>query len=295
MWALYKLQARAYFANIFARVDFITTVIFLMVLGSIASFGISQGLGGDLDPLTESSLWAANISIISSITILMVMNSALYAFGFSFFEMKDSVLLKRIGATNISKSKAIISFLSWGSTTMVFTVAWIGVWVGIFQIPGVATGTNGLLYVGGDIWKNVNWGGVVVAILVTSISFYAIAFLFVSISKNSEMYNITTTFYFFFVAFLGGAFTPNAGRDWMTYVSYLSPLGWASEMMQHSMAGADVFQLGGYDMLIGYDGILGSEPIYNHIDALHASGHIVFPVLYGVLAGLASLKLFKWD
>lgn len=285
MFSLYKLQAKGYFANIFSKADFITTIMFLVVLGSITSFSMANNSMIDLETQQGiNQLSYANIGIISSITILMVMNSALYSFGFSFFEMKQSVLLKRIGATKISKIEAVSAFIMWGFTTMIFMVSWIAIWVGFFQIPAIAEWTNGLLYVAPELWKDVNWLGVVTAIIVTSISFYAISFLFVSISKNSEMYNILTTFYFFFVAFLGGSFTPNSGRDWMMYVGYLSPLGWASEMMSHSMLGGEVFHFGGYEMSNGQE-----------VDALHSIGHILFPIVYGGLAGTASIKLFKWD
>lgn len=279
MGALFKLQAKAYFANIFSKIDFFMAVIFLLVLGSLASTGLGYN-----NPM----LWKANIAIISSITIFMVMNSALFAFGFSFFEMKNSVLLKRIGATKISKFEAISSFLAWGMTTMLFTIIWISLWVGVFQIPYIAEHTGGLLYVDSSVWKNVNWVGVVLAILITAISFYSIAFFLVSIFKDAEQYNIATTFYMFIFAFLGGVFTPNAGRDWMDVIGYMSPLGWGSELMQHSMVGANVFNFHGYDISLG-------PIIHEHISSLKAIGHFIFPLIYGGLAAGGSLKLFKWD
>ncbi len=278
MGALIKLQAKAYFSNIFAKVDYFTTVIFLLVLGSLVLSGHSDWKYND------PRLSRLNIAIISSITILMVMNSALYSFGFSFFEMKDSILLKRIGATKITKIEAIGSFLIWGMTTMVFILAWISFWVGIFQIPAIAKLTGGLLYVSPKLWENVNWGGFVVSILITSISFYAIAFFFVSILSDAEQYNIMTTFYFFVVAFLGGVFTPNANREWMKIIGHMSPLGWGSELMNHSMQGLPVFDLGGYKI-----------PLHDDIGSFEAVGHFAFPIIYGSLAAGASLKFFKWD
>jgi len=282
MWSLFKLQAKGYFSNIFSKVDFFTTVVFLFALGSISLVGIQHSVPDiEYDSDIISSI---NISIISSITILMVMNSALYSFGFSFFEMKNSVLLKRIGATKISKIEAIFSFISWGMVTMLFTIIWIVFWVGIFQIPYIGEHTGGLLYVNPTMWKNTNWLGVIFAILITAISFYAIAFFFVSIFKDAEQYNIVTTFYFFIFAFLGGAFTPNANREWMNIISYMSPLGWGSELMNHSIHGAKVFNFGGYD----FGGV-------HHINSLKSVGHFAFPLLYGGLAAGASVKLFKWD
>lgn len=241
MWALYKLQAKAWFANMFNKMDFIMTFLFLMVLGSFIAFKFD---GGYDDP----TLWRLNITMISSIVLLMVASSAINTFGISFFEMKESVLLKRIGATNITKFEAVASFILWGMTSMLFIIGWMAIIVGFCQIPALAENNGGLLYVDGSLWANVNWIGVIVSILITMVSFYAIAFFFVSISKNSTAYQMTATFYFFLISFLGGAYTPNADILWMDIISFLSPLGWGRDLMSASMSGANAF-----DFVNGYE------------------------------------------
>ncbi len=235
MGALYKLQAKAWFANIFNKMDFIMTFLFLMVLGSFVSFKAGDATYNDL------TLSRMNITMISSIVLLMVASSAINTFGVSFFEMKESVLLKRIGATNISKFEAVVSFILWGMTSMLFIILWMMLIVGFCQFVFFAELTGGLLYVDPTLWLNVNWVGVIVAIIMTMVSFYAIAFFFVSISKNASSYQITGTFYFFLISFLGGAYTPNADVLWMDVISFLSPLGWGRELMSASMNGAQVF------------------------------------------------------
>jgi|GEM_PF-2764885 len=64
MFAVYKLQAKAYFANIFARVDFITAVLFLVVVGTVTK----------INGIRTSE---TNIAVIASISILMILNSAM--------------------------------------------------------------------------------------------------------------------------------------------------------------------------------------------------------------------------
>ena len=279
MWAIYKLQAKAYFSNIFARVDFITAVLFLIVIGSIS---VAKG--------TQVAIASReNIAIVSSISGLMIFNSALWTFGLPFFEMKKSVLLKRIGATKINKPTAIGAFLLWGMTTTLFILIWISMWVGFFQIPAIADGTNNLLFISSSIWAKVNWGGLFVGIIITTLSFYSIAFLFVSFNKNSEIYNITGTFYYFIVAFLGGAVVPTINRDWMTVIGYMSPLGWTSKFMGDAMLGQHVFDLSGYQTLLP-----GSDQFKN-IGEFKAIGRILFPIVFGTLALGASAKIFKWD
>ncbi len=299
MWALYKLQAKGWFANIFNKMDFIMTLLFLAVLGSMVAFGLENELannygitgGFDINNSDIASAYSqANLAIIASISLLMVASSAINTFGISFFEMKESVLMKRIGATNITKLGAVTSFILWGMTSMVFIIGWMAIIIGFCQIPGIAEATGGVLYVSGDIWSQVNWVGVFAAIIITMVSFYAIAFFFVSISKNSMAYQMTATFYFFLISFLGGAYTPNADRMWMDIVSFMSPLGWGTDLMTYSLQGGDVFNwANGFDLMNPMTGMK------EHIDGLKLAGTICMPVIFGSLAAGFSAKFFKWD
>lgn len=246
MGALYKLQAKGWFSNMFNKMDFIMTFLFLAVLGSFIVFSAgNNGVSYD-DANTALQLSKLNITMISSIVLMMVASSAINTFGISFFEMKDSVLLKRIGATEISKIQAVTAFILWGMTSMLFIVGWMAILIGICQIPAIAELTGGLLWVDGNTWLHANWAGVISSIIITMVSFYAIAFFFVSISKNSMSYQMIATFYFFLISFLGGAYTPNADLGWMTFISFMSPLGWGTDLMSASFAGANVFDWTGY-------------------------------------------------
>ncbi len=242
MGALYKLQAKAWFSNWANKMDFIMTFLFLSILGSFIVFssGISYG------DANEAQLSQMNLMIISSISLMMVASSAINTFGMSFFEMKDSVLLKRIGATNITKMEAVVAFILWGMTSMLFILGWMAIIIGICQIPFIASATGGILWVQGSTWVGANWAGVLVAIIITMVSFYAIAFFWVSVAGNSMAYQMIATFYFFLISFLGGAYTPNADIAWMNVISFLSPLGWGTDLMSASLQGADVFSFAGY-------------------------------------------------
>lgn len=329
MLALYKLQAKGYFSNMFNKIEFFTTIMFLAVLGSMIIFKTSSAFGGSANLDNQEYVMMIsklNITIISSIALMMIMNSAMQSFGLSFFEMKESVLLKRIGATKISKFEAVSSFLLWGLTTMLITMVWMSIWVGICQIPSVAEATNGLLYVDGSIWKGLNYGGMIVAIIITALAFYAISFLFVSFSKNAEMFQIMSTFYFFVAVFLGGTFSPSADREWMTIIGYLSPLGWGTSLMSNSAlqgfnqsliehalnndvpnlnivpigiqegASANVFNFSGYYIFDEINTMPGAVEIsFEHVGTFYVIGDIIFPMIYGILAALASMRIFKWD
>ncbi len=283
MWALYKLQAKGWFSNIFNKMDFIMTFMFLMVLGSFIHYNITETApAGSVNEI----LSAQNITMISSIVLLMVASSSINTFGISFFEMKESVLLKRIGATNITKFQAVGAFILWGMTSMLFIVGWMAIIVGVCQIN-----EGGILWVDPTTWKNVYWPGVVASVLITMVSFYAIAFFLVSINKTSSSYQISATFYFFLVSFLGGAYTPNADRLWMDVIGFMSPLGWGRDMMTYSMMGYNVFDFANGFIVPGIPLVKPEETI----TGLHLAGQIAMPVIYGGLAGVASAKFFKWD
>lgn len=288
MFALYKLQGKVWFANIFNKIDFLMALLFLGVMGSFMV----------MNSESDSQLSNMNIAIIASISLLMVASSAINTFGMSFYEMKESVLLRRIGATEITKGKAVGAFILWGMTSMCFIVGWMFLWVGICQIPFIKELTGGILWVSAETWKGVNWAGFFVAIIITMISFYAIAFFLVSISKNSTAYQMLGTFYFFIIAFLGGAYTPGADRLWMDIISFTSPLGWGTDMMNASLQGHPVFNLTGYS----YDGIIGFNPITElpitdtiEVSGWKNAGQIFMPLIYGIGAGLGAAKFFKWD
>ncbi len=287
MFALYKLQAKVWFANFFNKIDFFMVVLFLSVMGSIVAMN-AQGLG-------EATLSEANLAVVSSITLMMIASSSINTFGMSFFEMKESVLLKRIGATEITKPKAIGAFMLWGITSMIMILGWMFLLIGLCQIPS-STGMGGLLWISAEDWARIDWSGVILSMIITMISFYAIAFFFVSISKDVTGYQMLGTFYFFLVAMLGGSFTPNADRMWMDVIGFLSPLGWGGDLMDASIHGQDWWNIvDGFDAIMVNNPLLGDVEIAASATGLKAAGNLLMPVIYGTLAGLASAKFFKWD
>ncbi len=289
MFALYKLQAKVWFANFFNKIDFFMVILFLSVMGSMAAAKLG---GASADPIALS---IANINIVSSITLMMIASSSINTFGMSFFEMKESVLLKRIGATEITKPKAIGSFMLWGMTSMIMIIGWMFLLIGLCQIPSSPKTLGGLLWISGDVWATIDWSGVFLSMIITMLAFYAIAFFFVSISKDVTGYQMMGTFYFFIVAMLGGSFTPNADREWMNIIGFLSPLGWGGDLMSSSISGQEW-----WNIVEGFDAISIPSPVGDVVLAESATGwkvagNIFMPIIYGTLAGLASAKFFKWD
>ncbi len=274
MWALYKLQAKAWLSNHFAKAEFITSILFLVVLSSL----------GVRNANSVEAISYINIGIIASITTLFIMNSAIYSFGFAFFEMKESVLLKRIGATKISKSKAVGSFVLWGLTTAFILLLWISLVIAIASAVG--PDVSGILYVDWSLVSNMQWDAIIFGVVLTALSYLPIAFFFVSITKNSDMYNMLVTMYFFLFGFLGGAFTPNSGREWMEVISYFGPIGWTREMVTNGMLGTFNWTQEA-DSLVAF----GQTTDWTDIGLVQ----MAFPLVFGLGAAGASIKTFRWD
>jgi ABC-type multidrug transport system permease subunit len=279
MFALYKLQAKAWISNAYAWTNFITSLMFLAVIGSM------MNPSGSAD---AASL--VYLNVVGALMIFTSMNAAIQSFGFSFYQMKESVLLKRVGATKISKFGAISSFILWGFTTMLINILWMVFIVFMFTVFG-HEGT--MFFITTNSLNKINWLGVCVAIAVNAIAFYAVSLFFVSIAPNSEVYNIFATFYFFIIAFLGGGFAPAAKEThtWMKVISDLSPFGWTQTMMLHSIAGDSVFNFAnGY----AHIAVQNKIPTLVHITSTEAIMNLAMP-LYGLLATGATVKFFSWD
>jgi hypothetical protein len=75
--------------------------MFLAVIGSMM----------DTSSLPADAASHIYLNIVGALMIFTSMNAAIQSFGFSFYQMKESVLLKRVGATKISKFGAISSFI----------------------------------------------------------------------------------------------------------------------------------------------------------------------------------------
>lgn len=272
MFALYKLQLKVSIKNPFLIFDFLISFLFILIFGSIIN------ASADLNDQEKVILMTEFFGFILAILLI---SSGIYSFGFSFFTMKESILLKRIGASKITKTEAISAFMLSGFTILIFAIIWAFFVVWIFSddvfkvIPSI-------------LWTQIKWGAVIYGVAVGAIASYIIGFFFVSISPNSEIYNVFTTFYYFIALFLSGGFNFSGETiKWMEVIGWLTPLGWNSKFISDAMIGLDVWNLSGYSAQLGTK-IIETE-------AWEATLDVFMPLIFAGLAGLASLKTFKWD
>ncbi len=264
MFALYKLQIKVLFKNPFLIFDFLTAFIFILIFGSIVKLNLGLGVEGQF----------AMTSLFGFIIAMLLLNSGMYSFGFSFFSMKESILLKRIGASKISKSEAFSAFILSGCTILLLVLIWT---FSITAILGAGQVIPELR------WSKMNWSAIIVGIIIGALTSYILALFFVSISKNTEIYNMITFLFFFFAVFLSGGLT-NSSAQWMEIIGYLTPVGWNAEFISNAMNGGEVWHLGGYTLETG-------EKVY----AWQATLDLIMPLIFAGLAGVTTLKTFKWD
>ncbi len=269
MFALFKLQIKVLFKNPFLIFDFLIAFIFILIFGSLIQNNASLAL--------EAQKQVAMTSLFGFIVAMLLLNSGMYSFGFSFFSMKESVLLKRIGASKISKPGALSAFMLSGLTILCLVLIWTFSLTAILGVAGVIPQIA---------WADAKWGAVIVGIIIGGITSYILALFFVSISKNTEIYNMFTTLFFFFAVFLSGGLTGSDAR-WMEIISYLTPVGWNADFISNAFLGLPVWNLG------GYTGNIMGMPM--SVEAWEASLDLIMPIIFATVAGLATIKTFKWD
>lgn len=273
MFALYKLQLKVWIKNPFSLFDFLMATIFFIVLASIVAVTYE-------DNLTDPDAVQAMALVFGSVITILIVSSGLFSFGYTFFVMKDSVLLKRIGATKLSKTSAISSFILFGMSTFMLVLLYLFFLMFLLgDVIGIVPALD---------WANVNWGGLFLGIFIGLIASYIIAFFFISISQNAQIYNIYTMIYFLVVAFLGGLFTPAATETWVLIVGWITPVGWTADLISGSLMGGDVF-----NFVDGY-GLTGVGSEIGETGTM-AALNIFMPVIFSLVFGVIAAKLFKWD
>lgn len=269
MWSIFKFQYHTWIKNPGSLFSFAIPLLLLLVMAPMTA-------SGSVDLTT----------ITGNIITINLISTGLMGFGFSMFELKKSVIFKRIGSTQVTKSQAILGFISWyfvvGILSVLFTIFFA--WIFSASVSG---------YYSTDLFaKAINIGGLVYGVTFGLILSLAIGFFFVSISRSLEVFNMYTMLYFFFATFVGGLFFPSSGGSqpqyqWMTYIGYAIPHTYIAGFLTASFQGADVWNIAN-----GYV-IQGIVP--QTVQSWEATLDIFMPLAcIGLFFGM-SIKTFKWD
>ncbi len=282
MWSLYKLITKTNLKSPTLAFPLIMPLIFVLLYAT----GVTAGL----DQAGVDALVATFFVTILSVT---TMQSGLMGFGINFVSIKKSVLLKRIGATELEKKDVIIALLLYGLTLWLISFVWIILSVSIFSAMGVFTSEAGYILDGNMIigvtqdpvsstafgWMTdgyINWGRLTLATILMIYASYGLGIFFTAIAKDDQMYMGMAMLYFFFAAFVGGIMFPGPIPSWMEYIGYAVP---------HSYVGSV------YDWAAGAN--IGS--LDEEIPVWQFSLGVIVPVVFGTLVTVAGIKVLKFD
>ncbi len=274
MSSLYKLITKTNLKSPVLAFPLVMPLIFILLY----SVGI-KGLH------SQAEIDALVATFFTTILAIVTMQNGLMGFGINFIAIKKSVLLKRIGATELSKLDVIVAVLFYGLTLWVISFVWIFLVmiifsaIGIFYSPaqtflGIETFPQFTATAFGWI-QYVNWPRMAIATIVMIIPSYGLGLFFTSVAKEDQMYMGMAMIYFFFAGFVGGIMFPGDTPHWMQLAGYLIPHAYVGNI---------------------YDWASGASPT---IWGLSTTSTIIvssiIPIIFGILITAAAAKLLKFD
>ncbi len=213
MWALFILQIKSFFKSAGSIFTFVLPLALLIILG-----------------YTIPASW-----IIPSVVSIGILSTALFQFGTSLEEVKRTAFMKSVGLTRLNKLTTFLTFLIFTLIVTLIGIGWILFWSWFLTTPvpflsedwgALAAGIPPLLTQ--LHWEDVMWGSLIYSWAINITLSFAMAFLFLSITKTSESYNFLSIGYVFAVLFLGGVLLPDflvklSGENWIQYGYYVVP------------------------------------------------------------------------
>lgn len=252
MSSLYKLILKTNIKSPSIAFPLVTPIVFVLVFVS----------GTNDEQLTTSFF---------KIVSVLLMQSGTFGFGFNMIALKKSVMLKRIGATKITKPQVLMASIFYGWTMLLISLIWTTSFTFILSASGYyqSSADGHTLHLAFDTISN--WGYIVLGMIISIIVSYSLGILFVSLAKTDEQFAMMAMFYLFFTMLLAGLLINNEIRQeipWMVWIGYFNPTVWANDVINFGTNGAN------------------TEELWLEI---------VVPLLFAATAVAISLKTFKWD
>lgn len=156
-------------------------------------------------------------SLVGSVSMVQAMSVGIFIIPQTILEFKNSVLMKRIGATNIRPVFFVISVITIGFIFILVAFLWTLLWAGIFFGSKFGWREVSLPH---DILPTIPF---LLILIVTSI---ALGMMFASIFRSTTSFIAISNVFYLPVAFLSGGFIPIElinGNDILKYVTYINP------------------------------------------------------------------------
>ncbi len=220
--ALWKVILKYYGRGVFVPMFLILYPIFSMLLLGHAYKSVN------IDALK---------SIIQGITVVQIISIGIFVMPETIIDFKNSVILKRIGATRIKSSVFILSLAILGFLFGLFSYFWSIMWAGIFF--GQEYGWDNLLELG-RLFQALP---LLIILLVSSSGFGLMLTLFF---KSSASFIAASNFAFVIISFLSGGYTPFDTLEAdavLKIIVYFNPFYYITSLYFSALRGVFVFDL----------------------------------------------------
>ncbi|KAF0851452.1 ABC transporter ATP-binding protein/permease [Spiroplasma poulsonii] len=196
---------------------------------------------------------AQNIhTLVGSIAMVQAMSVGIFIIPQTILEFKNSVLMKRIGATNIKPVFFVLSVMFVGLIFIITSFLWTLLWAGIFFGPSFG-------------WKEIaapnNFEPAVPFVVLVFISTISLGMMLSSIFKSTTSFIAGSNVIFMQIAFLSGAFIPAElinGSDVLKYVTYINPFKYKMDPFLKTWSGQDFVFTPTYGIYLGVSlGLIG--------------------------------------
>lgn len=275
---------------------------FVFTFFFIAIFGfINQAINTSNTGINDGLIFKAGLT---GLPALMVISTGLNSIPVSIMEIKESVLMKRIGATPIRPwmfvttvasfyfmitiLQVLLSFFTFfiffGFQTFVVDLKELNARVDVSGIQLLFTG-----FKVGDVNFQTNWGSYIFAMIYVLLLANFIAILITSVTKKSSSASMIGSMVFFFSMFLSGLLFPlsvisqNIG---LNVLSFVSPFRYTNVLISLAWEGQSIFDLANLDLQPEVTGIGSIAEVW--------TGYFV-PLFFIVLTIFISTKRFRWS
>ena len=281
MWTIIKMQARTMRRN--PSIFFI--VIFPIVMVSVLSSVAINTAGSD-----QIAQEAALLGVLASVLVITILSSVNNYFGSNFMELKQSIIIKRLGSTQVTKTDAMAGFLLWA---LILAISQTFYTLFLFWLIG-ATGLTdfNILYN-----ENINWIAVAYGIVLLIILSFSIVFAMMAFAPTGEMYQLMSLLYFFLIMYFGGLLFTTTNIAWMNTVSLFLPHSYIANFLSGAFTNGvymDV-QPGEVPISTGISVWDFGNWTNEYIIDGQSSLNLVMPVLLSIGFGWIGIRRFQWD
>ncbi|MGL5268171.1 MAG: ABC transporter ATP-binding protein/permease [Spiroplasma sp.] len=224
---LISLMLKYYYKGFFVPFFLLAYPILILFLQGFAFSGMERDPVTGILPLH---------SLVGSISMVQAMSVGIFIIPQTILEFKNSVLMKRIGATNIRPVFFVISVIFIGFIFIILAFFWTLLWAGIFFGHKLGWKTVSLP---DDILPSIPF---LALLIITSIS---VGMMFASMFKSTTSFIAVSNVFYLPVAFLSGGFIPIElinNNNVLKYVSYINPFKYCLDPFLAAWNGQFVFQ-----------------------------------------------------